>query len=479
MPKNPPVEEDDAVKQADQLMVKLLPILDEKEGFSKVKEMLAAVSKKVDAVAHLEKFDVKSLLESFDRIKSSNEMLAKQIRNDRRSAPAGMMESEGSFNSVKYIIGCRLGHDHPDAKSEKEFEMVKACYSEIEKNYGVKAAQVIGDPTRGASFLPDQVLAEYIAALYHTLVFVQWGAAGSQRLRVFDGLFGAQVRIPKAEGGIVVYTASEEKDATESVANTGEVVFNPKKIHALVKITESMRDFAPAQFNQYLQSEMFNKFGEKLDFLCGYGRGGDNEPLGIFRNPRIGLYSAQAGATVANTAAAIAGANGGDWQGGELTFDVMENVKTALKRAKVTLDSSAAWISAPELFTRLKLSKWQAYNGQTSQLPFLFNQILTDDKLKGLIGEYGETAQISATQKPGATILAPSATGAAKTTDAAYAKWNQGFLARWFGIKLEDDGGKGLGFKSGALYQRMSMTFDVNLGREQAFMLVPDAKATS
>lgn len=479
MPTKPPVTEEQEEKEADRILQSLLPLLDEKEGFSKVKEIVAGLSKRMDAVAHLEKFDVKSLLESFDRIKSSNELLAKQIRNDRRSAPAGMMESEESFNTVKYIIGCRLGHDHPDAKSEKEYEMVKACHAQIEKNYGAKAAQVIGDPTRGASFLPDQVLAEYIAALYHTLVFVQWGAAGSQRLRVFDGLFGAQVRIPKAEGGIVVYTASEEKDATESVASTGEVVFNPKKIHALVKITESMRDFAPAQFNSYLQAEMFNKFGEKLDYLCAYGAGGDNEPLGIFKNPRIGIYSAQADATVANNATAIAAANSGDWQGADLTFDMVEKVKTALKRAKVTLDSSAAWISSPELFTRMKLSKWQAYNGQTSQLPYLFNMILNDTKLKDLIGDFGETAQISATQKPGATIKAPSATGASKYTDAAFAKWNQGFLARWFGIKLEDDGGKGLGFKSGALYQRMSMTFDVNLGREQAFMLVPDAKATA
>lgn len=469
--------EEEQKKEADGILQKLLPLLDEKEGFNKVKEICKALETKVASIAHLEKFDLKQLLEAFDRVKASNEMLAKQIKNDRRSSPYGMEDEK--FNTMKFIIGTRLGHDHPDAKSEKEFDMVKSCYQQIEKNYGAKAAQVIGDPARGASWIPDQVLAENIAALYHQLVFVKWGDMGAQRMRVFDGLFGAQVRIPKAEGGIVVYTAGEEKSAVESVANTGEVVFNPKKLHAMVRITESMRDFAPAQFNNYLQTEMFNKLGEKVDYLTAYGNGGNNEPLGVFRNPAIGLYSVQAGALVTNTVAAIAAANGGDWTGGELTFDVMENVKTALKRKKVTLDASAAWITAPELLSRLKLSKYITHSGQTTDKPYLFGLILNDAKLRELIGDFGETAQIAVDQKPGATIGAPSASGTAKYTDAAFAKWNQGFLARWFGIKLEDDGGKGQFFPSGGMLQRMSMTWDVNLGREQAFMLVPDAKAQS
>lgn len=473
-----PIVKDKTEEDAEKILQKLLPLLDEKEGFAKVKEICKALEVKVGSLAHLEKFDLKNLLEAFDRVKSSNEMLAKQIRNDKRCAVPGMEDE--SFNSMKYIIGHRLGnHAHPDAKSEKEFEMVKTAYAQIEKNYGAKAAQVIGDPARGAGWIPDQVLAENIAALYHELVFVKWGDRGAQRARVFDGLFGGQVRIPKAEGGIVVYTASEEKAATESVANTAEVVFNPKKLHAMVRITESMRDFAPAQFNNYLQSEMFAKIGEKMDYLSGYGKGGDNEPLGVFKNPQISLYSAQLLGLVANNATAIAAANSGDWQGGELTFDVMELVKTALKRKKVQMDASAAWISAPELFTRLKLSKYQTYTGQTSQQPYLFGLILNDQKLRELIGDYGETAQFAVDQKPGATVGAPSGSGLAKFTDAAFAKWNQMAIARWFGLKLEDDGGKGLFFASGGMLQRMSLTWDVQLMREQAFMLVPDARATA
>lgn len=431
------------------------------------KEKLAALSKAIEPFAGI---DLKATLGEIEKLKATQAAMQKAIATNRKGLGNVAGVEDESFSLLNYLVGCYTG-DFAKAKAEKEREIQQACRT--------KAAQQVGDDSLGGFWIPDQVLPDVIESIYAKAAFINLDGNGQTRITVIDGLFGGNVRIPKVEGGVVTYWLGENDTAIESSNAAGEIVMNPHKAVSLVTITDTMRRLGGPGWERMLRRDMVRSLAAKLDWTIPYGTGGNDTPRGILKSLGVRIYSAQSKKSELRTASTnLANTTNfqADWVGAPLHFDILTDMLLQLEEDNVDLDATQTWISSPRAWQWLKNLKISYYSGQTADQGLLLGApFISDEKLASIIGSYAKSSQITSSQKPGASIGAPSASGTAKATDIFGGNLGEVMLGRWGGFDIEDDGGKGLGFLKDRIYVKLRGHFDVGIRQGRGVVVCTDA----
>ena len=484
-PTAPPKKSREEVAAA--LMMKLEGFFAEKGGFSTLTERVKAIE---DICEGLKGLNVKEAVQAYDKIKSRQELLEKQVKSNRGGIYVPGIENE-TFSLSRACLGVKMGGTK-DAfekiRGGKEFEILRAAQQKAIQFYGAdafeKASQNVSDDSLGGAFIPDQVIADVISAIYTRSIFINLTGEGAERISVIPGLVGDKVRIPKFQGGMIAYWQGEEDETAESNMKVGDVTMSYKKLGCLARLTEDIRLFASYGFEQLFRRDMARAMAKKLDYAIPYGSGGDHQPLGFMKTKGIYVYSAQKKKASLYDLAANGGVALGDttafqadWAGAELDFDGLDNMELTLEEADITADPSSMWFAPPRFWRRLKKLKIANYSGQTTQQPYLIGPpILPTSRLKELIGDLDSANQWPTTNTPGKTVNAPTTSTTAKFGDVVKLNCNEVVLGQWTGLQITDDGGNGKGFPSDHVYVKARLRVDVGLRQAKAIVLCPDAQ---
>lgn len=456
-------------KQQAQLLSKLHDFFgDEEGGWAQAKEMLTTLRSEHD---ELKAFDFDQVLTDHEALKARQTQLEDSIRNSRKGFYISGLEDQ-EFSLVKTFFAVRSGN-WDGAEHEKEIlDQVR------EKRNKLLRGQTMHDDSLGGTFIPDQVIPDVIGAIYARSAFLAMDGDGQTNVSVLEGLMGGNVKIPKFNGGLVAYWIGDEDEYTESMVGTGDITMNPKKLGILVRLTDSMRRFPAYGFERLLRRDMEKAAATKIDWTIAYGSGTADTPRGLAAHADIQLYSAEANALVNNNATDIAAANSGDWQGATLDFDGLEEMRLLMEEDDIIMDDGD-WrtVSSPRYYSNLRTLKIENYSGQTSGQPYLLGApMIPESRLRGLIGDFGKTSQISSSALPGASVNAPTTSTDQKHTDVFAGDLSQCVVGRWAGIEIDDDGGKGKGYTSDHTYMKLRMYMDVAVREARAIKICPDAK---
>lgn len=416
--------------------------------------------------------NTKNVVTEIEKIKAQQELVVKNIRSRRGLGYVSGIEDQ-KFSLIKAMTGARFGFKSSGAEHEEA--IMKAAME------AKAAGGQMGNDSLGGFFIPDQVIPEVIAAIYARSVFISLNGDGQTRVSVLDGLVGGNVKIPKIEGGLIAYWIGENEAAAESMHTAGDVTMNPKKIIVMVKLTDSMRRFGGFGFEAMLRNDMARALAEKVDYTLLYGNGSADQPRGLINTLGIKIYSAQSGKYGVLGTDSLAGAQfQADWQGADLTFDVLDNMGLALEEDKISLDATQYTITAPRGISWLRQLKVSNFSGQTADRGYILGlPMLSDARLGDIIGPFDKTPQIPSNNLPGESIGAPT-TDTSPTgdlhTDVVRGNLGEVLFGRWSGLEIEDDGGKGLGFSSDHIYIKLRMYADVGVRQARALIVCPDAK---
>ena len=470
---------------------RLEPVLDKIGGFEKFNDRIKAVEALLDVEG--EPLNHRVVREEFEALKAAQEKIKNHLRNKRDAFYVSGLEDQ-HFDLPRFSLGWVNGHGakagFEAAGAMNEYEIATQCIEAARKRHGdaaLKASGITsGSSETAANFIPDQVLAEVIPAIYAQSAFINLtgdGGKGSTRIRVMDGLFGGEVRLNGFQGGFVPFWIGADDDIPESKFKTKQLTMRPKKLGMLTSINEDLELLGGgAGLDGLMRDDMSQRASDELDNVIPFGTGG-NQPLGICKTPGVQFYSAQAkvfgtlGTTVLSTL------NSGDWTGGVLNFDGLDELDLSMAEDKIRPANRTTW-SGDRFFSALKRLKVENYSAQSSGNPYLLGMpMLTNARLAELIGPFAaSTHDFFVPSLPGASIGAPAATavaaGAAGLTCETVIRGNGSelILGRWAGVQITDDGGKGVGFASGAKYVRFVFRCDLLVREPRALRICPDAK---
>lgn len=449
---------------AAKLLQKMEAFLDADGGFEKFDERVKALETSITGFKGLDASEVAKQLEG---LKAGQQKLTDQIRSSRNGLYVSGLEDE-KFSVLNAMVAVRT-NDWSSAGLEKEI------MDQTREKAGINA----GDDVSGRYFIPDQVIADVIGPIYTRSAFINLGAElGDTRISVLDGLTGGTVKVPKFDGGLIAYWIGEEDEYVESLTTVGDMTMKPNKLGVLVRITDTMRRFAGYGYENMLRTDMIRAVAKKVDWTVAYGPGSDNAPRGIVNNNQTKVFLANDSAstnTMYQNLAAIEDA-GITATGGQLNFDTLEEMNLALEEDNIELDESSAWISARRSFSRLRRQKTTFYSGQTDGQGYVLGQpMITDQRLKDLIGPYGWTTQIPSNHNAGAGLIAKTDTSAdGKCSTMFGGNLSNVVFGRWQGIEIEDDAGRGKGFTSDHLYMKLRMYADVGIRQGRGVFWGPD-----
>lgn len=436
------------------------------------------------------KIDLKKVVEDLEKQKAQVETLKKSIRShkgglytpgvesapfDMHRAMVGMLRSiEAGGNHKKQFDQVRAGSEYEVMKATFERAEGFEAYDSAER----KAVQQVGDDTLGGFFVPDQVIADMISAIYSRSPWISLDADdGTTRISVLQGLTGGNVKIPQFNGGVIAFWHGEEDAIAESVATVGEMTMTPKALGVLVIMTESMKRMQGYGFDALLRRDMIRAISRKLDFSIPYGLGGADQPLGIVNTPGIKIFQAKVTSGV-DESDVVDPTTITDWPSAAVGFEALSKMQLGLEEDNIDMDETYAFISSPRFFTNLKNLKIREFAaGLDSESGFVIGApMLTDTRLADIIGEFGKSTQIPTNLLPGASIGGATTNTDAKHTDVFSGNLGEIVLGRWAGLEFSTDNGLGKYFASGKTQIKMVMHADIGIRQPRAIMCCPNAK---
>lgn len=453
----------------DELEAKIAKLFEELKGKvsdAALKDLIKATLKEHFGLVGDKDFSLKLILENLDALKANQDKIANSIRNTKRGAYISGLEDE-SFNLVRFFNSVRLQNK---ALAPHEWEISDQCRKALIKKGGIN----ISDDAIAGAFVPDQVISDVIGPVYGSNAWIALNPDdGTTRISVIDGLVGDNPRIPKFDGGVVAYWMGEEDEYTESLIASKDLIGNRKKLGVLVKLSRETLDFAAFGFDSLLRRDMSKAMSKKLDYTIPYGTGSANIPRGIVNTTGVKFFEAVT-RTVKTRAEMDALA---DLDGAIVDYTALSLMDLFLEEDDIDLDASAATISSPRFFNKLKNLKSDQWNGQADAKQLFLSgfPMLTDGALAGIIGPFGKTSQIKSNLKPGASIGTTTDSTIAQHSDVFRGNLGEVLLLRWAGIEIEDDRGMGKGFTSDHSYLKIRMYADVMVREPRSLLVCPNA----
>lgn len=451
------------------LVKRLDPFLEGEGSFPTLRSRVEAIQKEVEVFKGL---NLKSVVESYDKMTARIEGLTETIKRHKGGMYVPGAE-DYKFSMLKAIVGAKTGRwKEYDAEHERDV-MTQAR----EKFRATKAAQSVGDDSLGGFFVPDQVIPDVIAAIYTKSVFINAAGEGTQRVSVLDGLVGANVKIPRFDGGVIAFWIGEEDAYVQSLLTVGDITMNPRKLGILVKLTDSILRFQGFGFETLMRNDMVRAAAKKIDYTAAFGRGTNDEPRGIIHTNGVRIYRTETGEVFSSLEDARAVT---DWQGGELDFEGLDDMLLAFEEDDVEPDNNS-WISSPRYFKRLRNIRSLNFSGQPrEQAPFLLGSpMITKQRLADIIGDFDASSQIPSNDLPAERIggtTTDASPGDDRFTTVFGGDLTNAVWARWGGFEIEDDAGRGAGFVSDHTYVKLRMYSDFGVRQGRRLIFTPDVQ---
>jgi HK97 family phage major capsid protein len=267
-------------------------------------------------------------------------------------------------------------------------------------------------------------------------------------ITVLEGLTGAPVEIPRETGNTAAYWVGENEAPTKSDVTFGQIRFQPKKVAALVKISNRLLRLGTIA-ETVVKRNLTRTIGLEMDRVILRGLGSNGEPRGIAQTPGI------------NTVAI--GTNGGDF-----TFSVAQNMIYELEK-DVTLKGKLGFVSHPGAFHKMKKERIAQYSGDTLGAYVILP--MSDQNLQDHLGwPFKRTTVVPSNLAKGSGT---------NLTEVYFGNWKDAYLALWANLEFKasnvtgDSGGSALTLDQTWIY--CFLEADVQLGRPTSFVLCNDA----
>lgn len=460
-------------------------LLENMENLSKSNAELAETVESMGSTikaSGIDNVNVNNVVEEFNELRNNVEAM-KEAQKQSPGYIDGLDESEGQFSLIKAMTAIRTNNWEKAGFERSVFDAART------------KAQATNVDSAGGYFVPDQVIPDVISAIYTNSAVINQGGEGQTRASVLDGLSGGSCKIPKFQGGTVAYWIGEEDTYAESQTKVGDVTMTPKKLGVLVRLTDEMRKLGGYGFESLLRNDMVRAAAKKIDYAALYGKGMGSSPRGLMGAVTRAAHADYASDSDINAmesplvmlgtslwdGADTAAANAVDF-----SFDNLLEMVGIHEDRDIMADGSTAFISSPAFFRRLRKARAAAHTAGTTDGPYLAGApMLTDEALRGIIGDFGVSTQVAKNQLAGlslAQVLAddgtPNADAGTDCGDLFYGNWGEMVFGRWGGIEIEDDAGRGSGFTSDHLYLKMRMYCDIGLRHPQSFVISTEAQTS-
>jgi len=354
-----------------------------------------------------------------------------EVRMNPRGVVAPMpgLEDEASkfsfFRAVKAIIT----NDWSQAGFEREvFQNAR------------KKAMSVGEDTSMGYFVPGEILAGYIELLRGQLVVAQLGAT------VLDNLNGVPIIIPKLTGGPTGYWVTENVAPTESSLTTGQVSLSPKKVGALVKLSNELLKWSNPSVEAIIREQLFAEIAETVDKAALRGSGDNYEPCGI--------------ANVAGINTVAIGENGG-----APTFDLLYDMQYALQEDNA-YRGNMGYAFHPAIRRRLIKQKVAQFSGDTDG-SYIITPMVSDAQLVSWMGHpYKMTTLLPIDLTKG---------NATNCAEIFFANWKDMLIGFWGGVELRASQDTSTAFQTDQTWIRIFQEVDVQVRHAESFCLINDA----
>lgn len=454
------------------------------ESFGSIAGGLPALIDRVSAVEALvktmsENDGVKTVSDAVEALRSKYDRLAESIRRNNPFRVPGLEDERQKYSMVRAMAAVRACGG---TLRKEMFERVGAGFeweaSSQARELAEKAGHYAGNEDSLGLLIPEEVSAEFVAAIYTMSRYIGLDGEGDTRVSVIDGIVGQTYTLPGFKGGVVAHWVGEGQEFIESLAKAKKIKMERKKLGALIRQSNELGRSISAGAEAMLRRDMVRAMAKKLDHAVPYGAGTDNEPTGVFNNSGVQVYDADGGVVYDGLTAARDGV--ADWATAVLDFDGLAEGPGALEDADIDAEEGGrtfSTISHPKYFRGLRKLKVQNFSGQTEAQPYLLGApMIRPETLRALIGDYAGTTQSRRAQKPGKSIAGTTTATASDAGDVVMGTLSEIIVGRWSGLEIEDDGGKGKLFTSDESLTKVRMYCDICVREPKAIVVCPNAQ---
>lgn len=305
----------------------------------------------------------------------------------------------------------------------------------------------VGTDTAGGYLVPSQEIPDLIDQLKAEAAVSRAGATW------LSGLKGSPVKIPKQTAGAAAYWVGENSVITPSDLAFGQVQLTPKKVAALVKLSNELLSMSLPQAEAVVRRDLVEQISLAIDLAALRGTGANNQPLGIANTPGIQTVSL--------------GENGDHIRNLDLFFSMIGKLEEAN-----ALKGRVGFVAHPKVKTALRKLKTPQYSGDTGgeyTLPPLVTALLaTDRALEEAVGY----PILATSQLPVDLVKGTSQ----DCTEVYCGNWADLLIAQWGGLSILASPHAGDAFAKDQTWIRVTASIDVAVRHPESFVLCNDLR---
>jgi len=302
-----------------------------------------------------------------------------------------------------------------------------------------KRAMAMGTGPTGGYIVPTIYIAELIELLRAEAIVMALGAT------VLSDLQGSPVQIPRQSAGATGYWVAENAAITGSDLTLEQLSLTPKKVGALVKLSNSLIKLANPSAEGLVRRDISSAIALQIDLKALRGTGSTNQPTGIASTSGIN--------TVAIGAA-----------GGTLTWDHLLDMEYALAEDNA-LKGKLGYAIHPALKRKLMKQKVAQFSGQTDGAYVVMP--LTESLFQVWLGyPYKMTTQIpvNLTKTTGTDL-----------TEVYFGNWMELIIGQWGGMEIALSTETSDAFEKDQTWIRILQEVDIAVRHAASFCLCNDA----
>jgi HK97 family phage major capsid protein len=342
----------------------------------------------------------------------------------------GLEDEKEKFSFFKAIWAIKTGN-WDNAGFEKEvFDNTR------------KKAMAMGTGSAGGYIVPTIYIAELIELLMAESVVTAMGAT------VLNDLQGSPVQIPRQSGGATGYWVAENASITASDLTLEQLSLTPKKVGALVKLSNSLIKLANPSAEALVRRDISAAIALQIDLKALRGTGAANQPTGIASTENI------------NTVAIGA-------DGGSLTWDHLLDMEYELA-VDNALKGKLGFVFHPAIKRNLMKRKVAQYSGDTGG-EYIINPMAESLFQTWLGYPYKMTTQIPINLTKGSGT---------NLTEVYFGNWQELMIGQWGGMEIALSQETSDAFEKDQTWIRILQEVDIAVRHPQSFCLINDASAS-
>ncbi len=202
----------------------------------------------------------------------------------------GLTEREaGQFSFMKAIRAMASPNDKRAQEAAAfEYDVSVAAQKQMgrEANGILIPNDVLGRNLTAAGSGSQTIATDLLASSF--IKMLKNKALMMQLCHTMGGMVG-NVDIPKQTAASQGYWIGEDEDATETDIDFGQIKLNPKTVAAFSEVTRALLQQSSLDVEALIRQDLATALALTMDLAALYGKGSDNEPLGILNTTGINV----------------------------------------------------------------------------------------------------------------------------------------------------------------------------------------------